>query len=77
MEKKLKLSYDPPKVTSVTFKVENGMTSVLDAHTLFDFGEATWDPASTTSSTNHFGDAGWSSGSSQGTNNFGSGSWDY
>ena len=92
MEKKYKLSYDPPKVTMVSFVVEEGLqmsvrTSGFELP-LFDsdtwdgptsntnanrFGDAGWNTSNTNA--NRFGDAGWNSGSSQGTDVFGTGSW--
>ena len=80
MDKKFKLSYEPPKVTAVTFKVEVGQvaSTTLDMLPLSTFGDGgTWDGPSTSSSTSHFGDGDWSSGSSFSNNStFGSGSWD-
>ena len=78
MDKKYKLSYNPPRVVAVSFKVDNGMQVSLDASLLTPFDDASWDSPSTSSSTNHFGSGDWSSGSSFSNNNsFGSGSWDY
>ena len=77
MEKKYKLNYDPPKVTMVSFVVEEGllMSVRTDGFELPLFDNATWDGPSSNSESNRFGDAGWNSGSSQGTDVFGTGSW--
>lgn len=77
MQKKLKLNYDPPKVTTVSFVVEDGlqMSVRTSAFDLQLFEDATWDGPTSDAGSNRFGDAGWSSGSSQGTDVFGSGSW--
>ncbi len=77
MEKKYKLNYDPPKVTMVSFVVEEGLqmsvrTSGFELP-LFDSG--TWDGPTSNTESNRFGDARWNSGSSQGTDVFGTGSW--
>ena len=77
MEKKYKLNYDPPRVTMVSFVVEEGlqMSVRTDGFELPLFDNATWDGPSSNSESNRFGDAGWNSGSSQGTDVFGTGSW--
>ena len=79
MDKKYKLSYDPPKVIGVTFKVEKGLQASLEARTgglLNLFGDATWDAPSTSSTTGLFGDGDWTGGSSFSNNNsFGSDTW--
>ena len=77
MEKKYKLNYDPPRVTMVSFVVEEGlqMSVRTDGFELPLFDNATWDGPSSNSESNRFGDAGWNSGSSQGTDAFGSGAW--
>ena len=77
MKKKFKLCYDPPKIVSVSFNVENGMQTSLDTSILSPFGDDSWDSPSTSSATSHFGDGDWNSGSSFSNNNsFGSGTWD-
>ena len=77
MDKKFKLSYDPPKIVTVSFIVESGMRTSLDASLFTPFVETSWDSPSSSSSTNHFNDGDWSSGSSFSNNNsFGSDSWD-
>ncbi|MBO7576339.1 MAG: hypothetical protein J6T03_02605 [Bacteroidales bacterium] len=80
MDKKYKLNYDPPKVKTVAFKVENGMQISPTIRTEFlleSFGSDSWDNPSSTSSTNLFGDGDWTGGSSFSNNNsFGSGTWD-
>lgn len=81
MEKRYKLNYDPPKVCTVAFRVENGLQlSVTDVDELsMDvFGDGSWDsPSSSSSSTSHFGDGDWTGGSSFSNNSsFGTGSWD-
>jgi len=77
MEKKLKLNYDPPRVITTSFVVEGGL--YMSARTTgFDmplFDDDTWDGPTSDANSNRFGDAGWSSGSSQGTDEFGSGAW--
>ena len=80
MDKKFKLSYDPPKVTIVAFKVENGLQSSLidpPSGVLLDaFGNDTWNGSSTTSSTGHFGNDSWTGGSSFSSNSsFGNDTW--
>ena len=80
MDKKYKLNYDPPKVTIVVFRVENGMQQSLTIGSeilLSPFGNNSWDTPSSSSSTIHFGDGDWTGGSSFSNNSsFGSGSWD-
>ena len=39
------------------------------------FDNNTWDGPTSNTDANHFGDAGWNNGSSQGTDVFGSGGW--
>lgn len=77
MEKKYKLNYDPPRVTMVPFVVEEGlqMSARTDGFELSLFDSDTWDGPTSNSESNRFGDAGWNSGSSQGTDVFGTGSW--
>ena len=77
MEKKYKLSYDPPKVTMVSFVVEEGlqMSVRTSGFELLLFDSDTWDGPTSNANANRFGDAGWNSGSSQGTDVFGTGSW--
>ena len=77
MEKKYKLNYDPPRVTMVSFVVEEGlqMSARTDGFELSLFDSDTWDGPTSNSESNRFGDAGWNSGSSQGTDVFGTGSW--
>ena len=77
MEKKYKLNYDPPKVTMVSFVVEEGlqMSVRTDGFELPLFDNATWDGPTSNSESNRFGDAGWNNGSSQCTEVFSSGSW--
>ena len=66
MDKKHKFSYNPPKVTTVTFMVENGMLG----------GNNSWDGATTSSSTSHFGNGEWTGGSSFSNNSsFGNDTW--
>ena len=77
MEKKYKLNYDPPKVTVVSFVVEEGLQMSVRT-TGFEpplFDNDTWDDPTSNADANHFGDAGWNNGSSQGTDAFGSGAW--
>ena len=80
MDKKYKLSYDPPKVVVVAFKVENGLQTsrIVDlGSALTPFNDATWDNPSSSTSTDLFGDGDWTGGSSFSSNSsFGSGSWD-
>ena len=79
MAKKFKLNYDPPKVKSVTFRVENGMQQsfIIGSEILLDpFESNSWDSPSSSSSTNPFGDGDWTGGSSFTNNSFSSGSWD-
>ena len=80
MNKKFKLNYDPPKVNSVSFMVENGMQQSLIIRTemlLEPFGNNSWDNPSTSASTGHFGDGDWMGSSSFSNNSsFGSGTWD-
>ncbi|MBO7575857.1 MAG: hypothetical protein IJM74_08615 [Bacteroidales bacterium] len=79
MYKKYKLNYDPPKVKSVTFRVENGMQqsfTIRSEMLLEPFGSDSWDNPSSASSTSPFGDGDWTGGSSFSNNSFGSGSWD-
>lgn len=81
MDKKNRLRYEPPKVTSVAFRVENAMesltTTTIGMQTLSTFGDGgSWDSPSSPSSTSNFGSGDWGSGSSSGTTTFGSGSWD-
>lgn len=77
MEKKYKLNYDPPKVTMVSFVVEEGlqMSVRTSGFELPLFDSDTWDGPTSNTESNRFGDAGWNSGSSQGTDVFGTGSW--
>ena len=80
MDKKFKLSYEPPKVTVVAFKVENGLLGspiVPPSGALLDgFGSDTWNGSTTSSSTDHFGNDAWSGGSSFSSNSsFGSDTW--
>lgn len=80
MDKKHKFSYNPPKVTTVTFMVENGMLrSIIDppSGALLDaFGNDSWDGATTSSSTSHFGNGEWTGGSSFSNNSsFGNDTW--
>ena len=76
-EKKYKLNYDPPRVTMVSFVVEEGlqMSARTDGFELSLFDSDTWDGPTSNSESNRFGDAEWNSGSSQGTDVFGTGSW--
>ncbi|MBQ9865189.1 MAG: hypothetical protein IJM33_07630 [Bacteroidales bacterium] len=79
MDKKNKLSYEPPKVVAVTFKVEVGQAAsqTLAVPPLSTFGSGSWDDPSSSSSTNVFGNRDWSDGSSSSSNStFGSRSWD-
>lgn len=77
MDKKFKLSYDPPKIVSVSFRVENGLQASLTLNPLTPLGDATWDAPSASSSTSHFGNGDWTGSSSSSSNStFGSGSWD-
>ena len=80
MDKKHKLSYNPPKVAVIAFKVENGLLTSFEARTgglLSTFDDASWDSPSSSSQTNIFGDGDWTGGSSFSNNNsFGSSSWD-
>ena len=80
MDKKYKLSYDPPKVAVVAFKVENGLQTsrIVDMGSVFTpFDDATWDNPSSSTATGLFGDGDWTGGSSFSSNSsFGSGSWD-
>jgi hypothetical protein len=81
MDKKHKLSYNPPKVTSVSFMVEMGLYASqrieADMMLMESFGSASWDEPSSSTATGHFGDGDWTGGSSfSNNNNFGSGSWD-
>ena len=81
MDKKNRLYYDPPKVTAVTFMVENGMLgSIIDppSETLLDaFGDGSWNGPTSSTSTGYFGDGEWAGGSSFSNNSsFGSGTWD-
>ena len=80
MDKKFKLNYDPPRVVSIAFKVEDGLQASFEARTggsLLPFGDASWDNPSTSSSTSLFGNGDWTGGSSFSNNSsFGSGSWD-
>ena len=77
MEKKYKLNYDPPMVTVVSFVVEEGlqMSVRTSGFELPLFDSDTWDGSTSNSEANRFGDAGWNSGSSQGTDVFGTGAW--
>ena len=80
MDKKFKLSYEPPKVTAVAFKVENGLQGSLinpPVGVLLDaFGNDTWNSPTASSSTDHFGNDAWSGGSSFSSNSsFGSDTW--
>ena len=80
MDKKFKLSYEPPKVTAVAFKVENGLQGSLlvplSGALLDGFGNDTWNGTTTTSSTDRFGNDAWSGGSSFSSNSsFGSDTW--
>ncbi len=77
MEKKYKLNYDPPKVTMVSFVVEEGlqMSVRTSGFELPLIDSDTWDGPTSSSDANRFGDAGWNNGSSQGTDVFGTGSW--
>ncbi len=81
MDKIPKPLYTPPKVTSVAFRVEEGMQQSLTIRTemmLDAFGNDTWDDPSRAASSSHFGDASWSGGSSFSSNSsFGSGTWDH
>ena len=80
MDKKYKLSYDPPKVVVVAFMVENGLQTSFEIRAggiLNDFGDASWDAPSSSSQTSLFGNGDWTGGSSFSNNSsFGSGSWD-
>jgi len=80
MDKKFRLSYEPPKVTAVAFKVEVGqvLSTTLATPPLSTFGDGgSWDDPSSSSSTSHFGSGDWTGGSSSSSNTtFGSGSWD-
>ena len=80
MDKKYKLSYDPPKVAVVAFKVENGLQTsrIVDMGSVFTpFDDATWDNPSSSTATGLFGDGDWTGGSSFSSNSsFGSSSWD-
>lgn len=78
MDKKFKLSYEPPKLTAVAFKVENAMASPLGAPILSDFNIGqSWDGESSSSSTNPFGNNSWmGDGSSNGTSDFTPNRWD-
>ena len=77
MKKKYKLNYDPPKVTMVSFVVEEGlqMSARTTGFELPLFDDDTWDGPTSNANANHFGDAGWNNGSSQGTDVFGTGAW--
>lgn len=79
MDKKNKHNYDPPKVTSVVFRVEDGLQASLGVRAgglLEDFRDASWDDPSTSSTTGLFGDGDWTGGSSFSNNNsFGSDTW--
>ena len=77
MEKKYKLNYDPPKVTMVSFVVEEGlqMSVRTSGFELPLFDSDTWDGPTSNTEANRFGDAGWNNGSSQGTDVFGTGAW--
>ena len=80
MDKKKKHNYDPPKITFVAFKVDDGLQASFGVHAgghLEDFGNATWDEPSSSTETGLFGDGDWSGESSFSNNNsFGSSSWD-
>ena len=81
MDKKHKLSYNPPKVTSVLFKVEYGLqgSHLIEVEMLQmeELGSASWDQPTSSTSTNHFNNGDWTGGSSFSNNNsFGSGTWD-
>lgn len=80
MDKKHKISYEPPRIKIVAFKVENGMQSsrIVDIESVFTpFGDASWDEPSSPTATGLFGDGDWTGGTSFSNNNsFGSGSWD-
>ena len=80
MDKKFKLSYDPPRVTAVAFRVENGMqgspTIPLSGALLDAFGNDTWDGSHTSSSTSQFDNGAWTGGSSFSSNSsFGNDTW--
>ena len=77
MEKKYKLNYDPPRVTMVSFVVEEGlqMSVRTSGFELPLLDSDTWDGPTSNANANHFGDAGWGNGTSQGTDVFGTGSW--
>lgn len=81
MEKKLKLNHDPPKVTTVSFVVENGMqqSPMIEADLILSsYGSHSWDGPTSSTSTNIYGDYGWDGGSSSSQNSdYGSGSWDF
>ncbi len=80
MDNKHKQDYEPPKVTIVTFMVENGLqtSQMVFLGSLFTpFDDASWDEPSSSTATGHFGDGNWTGGTSFSNNNsFGSGSWD-
>ena len=80
MDTKYKINYEPPKVTSVAFKVEVGQAA---SRVHFDqlipntFDDNSWDGPSSGTSTNHFGNGDWTGGTSFSNNStFGSGHWD-
>ena len=80
MDKKYRLSYEPPKVMVVAFKVEVGLQTshIVDiGSALTPFDDATWDNPSSSIATGLFCDGDWTGGSSFSSNSsFGSGSWD-
>jgi len=67
MKKYLKLSYIPPKVTLVSFKVEDAMVSLTANSSGAGYGTDTWLEASSSSSPD---------GSNNGNNAFGTMVWD-
>lgn len=79
MDKKNKHNYDPPKVISVVFIVEDGLQASLGIRAgglLEDFGDSSWDNPSSFTETGLFGDGDWTGGSSFSNNNsFGSDTW--
>ena len=80
MDKKFKLSYEPPRVTAVAFRVENGMqgspTIPLSGALLDAFGNYTWDGTHTSSSTSQFDNGAWTGGSPFSSNSsFGNDTW--
>lgn len=80
MDKKNRLRYEPPKVTAVAFKVEDGLQASpvvpLSGVMLDAFGNDSWNDATTSSSTSHFGNGEWTGGSSFSNNSsFGNDTW--